>query len=45
MAIYYKLEIICDIIEMDGCHILLSRLWQIDVDAVNEDKENTYKIK
>lgn len=30
---------------MDGCHILLSRLWQIDVDVMNEDKENTYKFK
>ena len=30
---YYKDEIICDVVDMDTCHILFKRTWYYDVDA------------
>ena len=30
---YYKDEIVCDVVDMDTCHILLGRPWHYDVDA------------
>ena len=30
---YYKDEIICNMVDMDACHILLGRSWRYDVDA------------
>ena len=30
---HYKDEVICDVIDMDACHILLGRPWQFDVDS------------
>ncbi|XP_062005885.1 uncharacterized protein LOC133723069 [Rosa rugosa] len=32
----YKDEVMCDIIDMDACHILFGRPWQFDVDVTGE---------
>ena len=41
----YQDEVICDIIEMDACHILLGRPWQFDREAVHEAKRNIYSFE
>lgn len=35
----------CDIIPMDGCHLLLGKPWQYDRDAQHDGKKNVYVIK
>lgn len=32
----------CDVLEMIGCHMLLGRPWQFDIDIIHQDKDNTY---
>ena len=39
---YHKVEIVCDVIDMDACHILLGRLWHYDVDATYKGRDNTF---
>ena len=39
---YYKDEIICDVVDMDTCHILLGRSWHYDVDATYKGRDNTF---
>ena len=39
---YYKDEIICDVVDMDTCHILLGRSWHNDVDATYKGRDNTF---
>ena len=39
---YYKDEIICDVVDMDTCHILLGRSWHNDVDATCKGRDNTF---
>ena len=34
--------ILCDVVEMDVCHIILGRPWQYDVDATPTCKDNVY---
>lgn len=41
---YYKDQIICDVLEMDVCHILLGRPWQYDLQATHKGRENTYEF-
>ncbi|KAK3023529.1 hypothetical protein RJ639_044795 [Escallonia herrerae] len=40
----YKDEVLCDVVEMDACHLLLGRPWQFDMDAVHKGRENTYSF-
>ncbi|KAF5470547.1 hypothetical protein F2P56_011051 [Juglans regia] len=40
----YKDEALCDVVEMDACHILLGRPWQFDVDALYKGRENVYSF-
>lgn len=40
----YKDTIICDVVEMDACHILLGRPWQYNVDVTHRARENTYSF-
>ncbi|CAL2226847.1 unnamed protein product [Prunus armeniaca] len=37
---HYRDEILCDVIDMDACHILLGRPWQFDVDATFKGRDN-----
>ncbi|PWA46918.1 hypothetical protein CTI12_AA501670 [Artemisia annua] len=40
----YKEEVMCDIVDMDACHILLGRPWEYDVNAIHKCKEKTYSF-
>ncbi|TYJ95781.1 Integrase, catalytic core [Cucumis melo var. makuwa] len=40
----YKDQIVCDVIEMDVCHILLGRPWQFDVQSMHRGRENTFEF-
>ncbi|KAA0054966.1 transposon Ty3-I Gag-Pol polyprotein isoform X1 [Cucumis melo var. makuwa] len=40
----YKDQMVCDVIEMDVCHILLGRPWQFDVQSMHRGRENTYEF-
>ncbi|XP_062019416.1 uncharacterized protein LOC133735997 [Rosa rugosa] len=37
---HYKNEVLCDIIDMDACHILFGRPWQYDVDVTYKGRDN-----
>ncbi|XP_077217939.1 uncharacterized protein LOC143852441 [Tasmannia lanceolata] len=39
---YYKDEVVCDVIDMEACHILLGWPWQYDVDSTHRGKDNVY---
>ncbi|XP_073116020.1 uncharacterized protein [Elaeis guineensis] len=39
---YYRDEVVCDILDMDACHILFGRPWQYDLDATHSGKDNIY---
>jgi hypothetical protein len=32
----------CDVVEMDACHVLLGRPWQYDVNATYKGRDNVY---
>jgi hypothetical protein len=34
--------VLCDVVEMDSCHMILGRPWQFDVDAQHKVRENIY---
>ena len=38
----YVNEVVCDVVEMDACHLILGRPWQYDVDATHRCKNNVY---
>ena len=38
----YKDEVLCDIVDMDACHMLLGRPWQFDLNTTHKGKDNTY---
>ncbi|GKD31912.1 transposon ty3-I gag-pol polyprotein [Tanacetum coccineum] len=43
----YKDEVVCDIVDMDACHILLGSPWEFDVNATHkvlEEKQNNMMI-
>ncbi|KAA0065917.1 plasma membrane ATPase 1 [Cucumis melo var. makuwa] len=40
----YKDQIVCDVIEMDVCHLLLGRPWQHDTRTLHRGRENTYEF-
>ena len=41
----YHDKILCDVAEMDACHLLLGRPWQYDKEVVHHGKENKYSFK
>ncbi|XP_030941580.1 uncharacterized protein LOC115966493 [Quercus lobata] len=38
----YIHEVVCDVVEMDACHLILGRPWQYDVDTTHRCKDNVY---
>ena len=40
----YKDDIYCDIVPMDGYHIVLGRPWQFDQNVVHNGKNNTHSF-
>jgi hypothetical protein len=41
----YKDEVLCDVVQMDACHILLGRPWQFDGRAFHDGFKNTYSFE
>ncbi|CAL9020607.1 unnamed protein product [Prunus brigantina] len=37
---HYRDDVLCDVIDMDACHILVGRPWQFDVDATFKGRDN-----
>lgn len=37
---HYRDDVVCDVIDIDACHILLGRPWQFDVDATFKGRDN-----
>ncbi|XP_059064905.1 uncharacterized protein LOC131856955 [Cryptomeria japonica] len=40
----YRDKILCDVVEMDACHLLLGRPWQYNLDSRHDGKKNVYKL-
>ncbi|KAJ9567936.1 hypothetical protein OSB04_003902 [Centaurea solstitialis] len=38
---HYKEDVVCDVLEMNSCHILLGRPWQYDNDVTYKGRDNT----
>ena len=38
----YKDEVMCDIVDIDACHMLFGRPWQFDLNTVHNGKNNIY---
>ena len=38
----YADEVLCDIVEMDACHLIFGRPWQYDLDATHRCRDNVY---
>ncbi|PKU84124.1 RNA-directed DNA polymerase [Dendrobium catenatum] len=38
----YACEVLCDVIDMDVCHLILGRPWQYDSGAIYDCRQNTY---
>jgi hypothetical protein len=41
---HYSDSILCDVVEMDACHLILGRPWQYDVDAQHKRQDNIYIV-
>ncbi|XP_020703199.2 uncharacterized protein LOC110114610 [Dendrobium catenatum] len=41
----YMSEVLCDVIDMDVCHIILGRPWQYDSGAIYDCRHNTYSFE
>ena len=37
---HYREEVLCDVLDMDVCHILLGRSWQFDNDITYRGRDN-----
>ncbi|XP_028553742.1 uncharacterized protein LOC114580414 [Dendrobium catenatum] len=42
---HYASEVLCDVIDMDVCHLILGRPWQYDVGAIFDGRANTYSFE
>ncbi|GJY58308.1 hypothetical protein Tco_0458200 [Tanacetum coccineum] len=42
---HYNELVICDVIDIEACHVLLGRPWQHDMDATHQDKSNMYLFR
>ncbi|XP_022876690.1 uncharacterized protein K02A2.6-like [Olea europaea var. sylvestris] len=40
----YKDQVLCDVVEMDACHLLLGRPWQFDRHSLHDGYTNTYSF-
>lgn len=40
----YKGDLVCDVKNMDACHLLLGRSWQFDVNALYRERDNVYEF-
>jgi hypothetical protein len=37
-------QVLCDVVEMDACHVLLKRPWLFDRKVFHDGRENTYEF-
>ena len=44
IEIFYKTDVLCDVVDIDACHVLLGRPWQYNVDAMNRRRGNVYEF-
>jgi hypothetical protein len=40
----FKEKVLCDVVEMDACHILLGRPWMFDRKVFHDGRENSYEF-
>ncbi|XP_022873011.1 uncharacterized protein LOC111391963 [Olea europaea var. sylvestris] len=40
----YKDQVLCDVVEMDACHLLLGRLWPFERHSLHDGYTNTYSF-
>ncbi|XP_028549531.1 uncharacterized protein LOC114579365 [Dendrobium catenatum] len=41
---HYACEVLCDVLDMDVCHLILGRPWQFDVAAIYDCRANVYSF-
>ncbi|PKU71894.1 RNA-directed DNA polymerase [Dendrobium catenatum] len=41
---HYVCEVMCDVLEMDVCHLILGRPWQFDTQAIHDCRSNIYSF-
>ncbi|KAG6383186.1 hypothetical protein SASPL_157069 [Salvia splendens] len=41
---HYRSNVLCDVIDMDACHVLLGRPWQYDVNITHKGRDNWYSF-
>ncbi|XP_020702058.1 uncharacterized protein LOC110113720 [Dendrobium catenatum] len=41
---HYSCEVLCDVVDMDVCHLILGLPWQFDVGAIYDGRANTYSL-
>ncbi|KAI0505034.1 hypothetical protein KFK09_015991 [Dendrobium nobile] len=41
---HYSCEVLCDVLEMDVCHLILGRPWQFDVGVQYDGRANVYSL-
>ncbi|KAJ4722861.1 RNA-directed DNA polymerase [Melia azedarach] len=41
---FYKTDVLCDVVDMDACHVLLRRPWQYDANAMHRGRRNIYEF-
>ncbi|KAI0501107.1 hypothetical protein KFK09_019325 [Dendrobium nobile] len=42
---HYVCEVLCDVLDMDVCHLILGRPWQFDVGAIYDCRVNSYAFE
>ncbi|KAI0498397.1 hypothetical protein KFK09_021638 [Dendrobium nobile] len=42
---HYMCEVLCDVVDMDVCHLILGRPWKFDVGAIYDGRANTYSLE
>lgn len=40
----YKSDVVCDVVDMNACHLLLGRSWLFDVDTTHKIRDNVYEF-
>ncbi|KAI0529651.1 hypothetical protein KFK09_002205 [Dendrobium nobile] len=40
----YVCEVLCDVLDMDLCHLILGRLWQFDAGVIYDGRANAYSL-
>ncbi|GKE94801.1 transposon ty3-I gag-pol polyprotein, partial [Tanacetum coccineum] len=41
---FYKDEVLCDVVDINVCHLLFGRPWQYDLEITHDGKDNIYRF-